>query len=381
MGDDVHDLPVAGEISFVVDDDPHIFDTGVPIKISYERNPIIADCEENLALDGTGGGFKGLRPALIAQILASVEKQLGWQTHVTIETHVDGGLLITHELKPLEKGEVLSAPFPLPVVALSSLRATHRFENYPHIFVVNTITPEHTGISVFKAFADAIAVNVTVRDVEFMSRLPVVDFLLRPTHVVLDGGAHFRGFLMPYHPASSISQSLSSNSGLVLQRGSNENGSPVNVAASIDWSVKLAWVTDIGASVAWLHTQAVFWGDLKTENIVLCHDGHCRLIDYVPGGMTVLWCAPEMERSAPLQQPTAEGDVFALGLVLWAVIMEVGTFQRQVDYVSPGLVWNSEIPPWFQRLSISCLEHTPALRPSARCVYDALVTCTWPARE
>lgn len=53
---------------------------------------------------------------------------------------------------------------------------------------------------------------------------------------------------------------------------------------SVPWSVKLAWAKDVAAAVAWLRAQTPFWGDLKTANIVLCTDGHCRLIDYCPGG-------------------------------------------------------------------------------------------------
>jgi serine/threonine protein kinase len=99
-----------------------------------------------------------------------------------------------------------------------------------------------------------------------------------------------------------------------LQSIEHDSTSPPETTTSISWKVKLAWATDVAASVAWLHAQAIVWGDLKTENILLCTDGHCRLIDYCPGGWTPPWCPPEAQ---PLGwEGTAEGDVFALGLVL-----------------------------------------------------------------
>jgi hypothetical protein len=321
------------------------------------------------------------------QIVDRVQKKPGWRTEVELRTLADGSLDIKDRLVPLP-GEVLLNPA-LPAVALSSLQVTHYLGGgCVNIFLVKTNLDPPSDFVVFKAFADhGGSARVNVEDAEFMSRLPDVDFLLRPTHIVVDGDHHSRGLLIPHHPASSLCllmESLHPDVKPPVLPPSGPSGAAdrsdcsLPGTTSIAWLVKLAWVTDIAASVAWLHARSVFWGDLKMENIVLCVDGHCRLIDYAPGGRTIAWCPPE---AAEDKRPTAEGDVFALGLVLWAVAVEVGTFRLQEDYVCPLLVWNQETPYWFQSLTLSCLEHEPARRPSAQRVYHALLTCTWPARE
>ncbi|KAJ7080296.1 hypothetical protein C8R44DRAFT_895402 [Mycena epipterygia] len=97
----------------------------------------------------------------------------------------------------------------------------------------------------------------------------------------------------------------------------------------------------------------------------------CRLIDYCPGGWTLLWCPPEAQQNQ--WRATAEGDVFALGLVLCTLAVEVATFEREQDYVTPLLSWNQGTPHWFQILASSCLEHEPGRRPSARRIYETLI--------
>ncbi|KAJ7745527.1 kinase-like domain-containing protein [Mycena maculata] len=208
-------------------------------------------------------------------------------------------------------------------------------------------------------------------EAEFMSRLPEADFVLGPTRVVADDNDLFRGLLSVYHPASSLSSVFDSlhpdAARPALASVCVEAGLPHQL---VPWSVKLAWATDVAAALAWLHIQTPFWGDLKTANVVLCTDGHCRLIDYCPGGSTTMWAPLE---SDPLHwSSSAKGDVFALGLVLWAIAVEVGSFEREKQDASPLLPWCPRTPSWFQDLVRSCLEHEPDRRPSARAVYDAL---------
>jgi serine/threonine protein kinase len=211
-----------------------------------------------------------------------------------------------------------------------------------------------------------------------MTRLPEVesDFLLRPTHTVLDEDGLFYGLLSDHHPASSLWVTMDKlhpdAERLVLPPSGvdQSSGSLAGIPTSVTWPVKLAWATDVAAAVAWLHAKAIFWGDLKTDNILLCTDGHCRLIDYCPGGWTHQWCPPEAQRLD--WEGTAEGDIFALGLVLWCVAVEVASFERGQGYVSPRLSWSEGIPNWFQSLVASCLEHEPGRRPSARRVYETL---------
>ncbi|KAJ7131960.1 kinase-like domain-containing protein [Mycena filopes] len=103
-------------------------------------------------------------------------------------------------------------------------------------------------------------------------------------------------------------------------------------------------------------------GDLKLKNIVLCPDGHCRLIDYSPTErFTQDYQAPEKTRS-----PAA--DVFALGVVLWAVASDAGAPAPHPLVFSV----DTDVPVWFSALVSRCLSETPAIRPTATEVYDVL---------
>ncbi|KAJ7036180.1 hypothetical protein C8F04DRAFT_1339702 [Mycena alexandri] len=368
------EIPHAGTTRFVVDADDRVFDSGVAIAIEYKRNTELLQCVENQAL---AAPFRGLSRFVVTQILAQVQWKSGWLTKVQIRTIADGSSDIKQRLERNIQGLVLSKHVTFPPIALTSLHPTHRLMTHHSLYVVKTSLDCPADVGVFKGFD----YGSRSEDVEFLSRLPDVDFLLRATHLVVDGGHRVRGLLLPHHPASSLSLTLDRLHPdatppilppfVAVQSGWSLPPRPV----SVPWLVKLGWLTDIAASVAWLHTQDVFWGDLKIQNIIVCTDGHCRLIDYAPCGSTVDWSPPEAAQSPP---PTAAADVFALGLVVWAVLVEVGQFERQVDYVRPVIAWNQTAPRWLQNLAVDCLQDQPHSRPSARDVPSALPSGRWP---
>ncbi|KAJ7747816.1 kinase-like domain-containing protein [Mycena metata] len=369
-----YEVPHAGTTRFVVDADDRVFDSGAAIAIEYKRNTALPECAENQAL---ATPFRGLSRFVVTRILAEVQWKSGWLTKVQIRTLADGSFDIKQHFEPNIQGLILPKHVTLPSIALSSLHPTHRLMSHHSLYVVKTSLDCSADVSVFKGLDH----GCRAEDVEFISHLPDVDFLLRPTHLVVDGNDRARGLLLPHHPASSLSLTLDrlhpdATPPILLpfvaaQSGWSLPASPV----SVPWLVKLGWLVDITASVAWLHTQNIFWGDLKTQNIIVCTDGHCRLIDYVPCGSTIGWSPPEAAQS---QDPTVAADIFALGLVVWAVLVEVGQFERQVDYVRPVLPWNQTTPRWLQNLVVDCLHEQPHNRPSARDVYAALVDNRWP---
>jgi hypothetical protein len=122
---------------------------------------------------------------------------------------------------------------------------------------------------------------------EFVTRLPEVDFLLRPTRLVLDEAELVHGLLSDAHPASSLYLTMER-----LHPDAFDGSRYVAGTPSVSWPVKLGWATDIAAAATWLHARAIVGWDLKTDNVVLCKDGHCRVIDYCPEGYTLGWCAP-----------------------------------------------------------------------------------------
>ncbi|KAJ6629045.1 hypothetical protein B0H10DRAFT_1987684 [Mycena sp. CBHHK59/15] len=365
VGDDAS--PTSGSTCFIVDGDHQVFGSGAALTICYDRNTDVLACAENTALDGIN---MGLSDSMIDLILSRVQTKPGYRTHVEFRTLPNGSFHVEARLGPFNpEAQVLPNPVSFPSVPLSSLRCTHQLACHTHIFLVK-ISSDALSDDV-RVFKTSRAESSLVEEVEFMSRLPDVDFVLRPTHIVSDEAGIFHGLLSNYHPASSLRQTMDSlhpdtEKPVLVPSGVDRSicSLAATITESVAWSLKLAWATDVAASVAWLHAQA-------TDNIVLCTDGHCRLIDYCPGGWSILWCPPEAQQ--PNWSATAEGDVFALGLVLWAVAGEVGTFEREQHYMSPLLSWSQGTPHWFQRLASSCLEHDPGRRPSVRCVYKTLM--------
>ncbi|KAJ7443243.1 kinase-like domain-containing protein [Mycena galericulata] len=374
MSSSEEDAPLTGGSTFlVVDADHQVFGSGAALAISYDRNTDVLECAENDALDGSN---MGLSASTVVLILSRVQTKPGHMTHVNFKTLASGSVHVESHLGPFNPdAQILPNPVSFPSVPLSSLRRTHQLACSIHIFLVKILSDVHSDeVRVFKS---SHAGSNLVEEVEFMSHLPDSDFVLRPTHIVTDEAGAFHGLLSNYHPASSLCQTMDSlhpeiEWPVLAPSGVDRSVRPLaTITQSVPWSLKLAWATDVAASVAWLHTQVVFWGDLKTGNIVLCTDGHCRLIDCCPGGNTMLWCPPEAQQLH--WRGTPEGDVFALGLVLWAVAEEVGSFRREQPYTSPLLCWSQGTPPWFQSLAASCLEHDPARRPSVRFVYETLM--------
>ncbi|KAJ7196124.1 kinase-like domain-containing protein [Mycena pura] len=361
-----------GENSFVLDADPQVFGSGAGVTLRYERNRDVLECAENTALD------KMLMPSfeVLTEILSHIDIKPGWRRHVEFKTLPDGSLYVVQgDAEPHPKAEILSNPVPLPSVPLSFLRTTHQLPWSPNIYLVKSVSDHpFDGVRVFKTSNGQ---SSLAKEVEFMVRFLDVEFFVPPSHIVVDDAGGLHGLLLDYHPASALRLVIHSahpdTEPFVLPPAGVVPSDPPLPGPAIPWAVKLAWAVDIAASLAYLHAMKIFWGDLKTDNILLCTDGHCRLIDYCPGGRTDAWSAPEAEGILGLRwAATAEGDVFALGLVLWSIAVEVEDFERVPEFVCPQLSWDQETPDWFQTLVLSCIEHDPALRPSARSVYDTL---------
>ncbi|KAJ7770655.1 kinase-like domain-containing protein [Mycena metata] len=367
--------PDAGETSFVVDAEHQVLGSGAAVCIRYERNLDLAECPENIALDDDGG----LEDDVIQRILDRVQPKQGFRTVIDFRTlSVDSFSAEASDGPFYPEARVLSPHVHFPSVLLSSLRAMHRLPQARHILLVKTKLDDLSNSVRVLKLCNPFGGSHLLKEAEFMTNLPETNFLVRPTHMVLDEAGLFHGLLSDYHPASSLNITMSllhpDTVPPVLPPSGDDrsSGSLAGIPASISWPVKLAWATDIAAAVAWLHAQAIVWADLKTDNILLCTDGHCRLIDCCPGGgWTAQWCPPEAQSLG--WEGTAEGDVFALGLVLWCVAVEVAAGQREQDFVSPRLLWTDGMPQWFQTLVSSCLDPEPGRRPSAYYVHETLV--------
>ncbi|KAJ7899432.1 hypothetical protein B0H13DRAFT_2337075 [Mycena leptocephala] len=278
----VGEIPYIGWTSLLVDADDLVFDSGYHIKIEYH-------------------------------ILPHLHRESGRCTVATLKTLPDGSFHITQRFEPLVRGVLFSEPLLLPEIPLSSLQPMLR---HAAVLLVKTPLDPPTDRSVLKIMSSHTEWEPRAPDddtsIRFLARLPDVDFLLRPTHVVVGEDGRARGILLPHQPASSLALTLGRlHPGAVPPTlppfaGDCSGFSLPATPASIPWLVKLGWLTDIAAGVAWLHTQSLWGCDLKLENIVVCRDGHCRLIDYMPGAFTVIGVHRRRGRSTSLSSAVRE---------------------------------------------------------------------------
>ncbi|KAJ7197379.1 kinase-like domain-containing protein [Mycena pura] len=364
--------PDGAETFFVIDPDPEVFGTGAAVRISYLRNEDVPECAENTALDGEG---TALDPDTMDLILRRVQPKQGVQTSVDFKTLHGGSLSVEARVEPFYP-DALLLPNPVSAISpvlLSSLRCTHKLRTATHVYLVK-ITSETVSdnVWVFKRITHG---PTFVKELDFVTRLPDVDFLLRPTHLVLDEAGLAHGVLSDAHPASSLLLTMERLHPPVF----DGSGYLAGTTPSVSWPVKLGWATDIAAAAAWLHARPIVGWDLKTDNVIVCKDGHCRVVDYCPGGYTLGWCAPEAV--PPNWEATIEGDVFDLGLVLWCIAVEVPTVDTGEEASPPlPLEWSEGTPEWFRALVSACVEPDPARRPSARRVYESLIAGEFEAR-
>nr|GAT47481.1 kinase-like protein [Mycena chlorophos] len=189
-----------------------------------------------------------------------------------------------------------------------------------------------------------------------MVALPPSDYCIRPSHSVKDRNGCWRGVLFPYEANGALHEFL------VEEHPNPHEYKDLEFPPSrVPWRVKLVWARDIGAALEWLHGHLSAWGDLKLDNIVVCRDGHCRLIDYAgPTFRTHLsWAAPEFQFGKP--RTTAE-DVFSLGLLLWVIATERLAIPRQDGILN--LQWPTGVDPTYQALVKRCTDATPSSRPT-----------------
>ncbi|KAF5380300.1 hypothetical protein D9757_007936 [Collybiopsis confluens] len=388
--------PSYGYTSFVVNAKSEIYDSGTMIRISYNVNEEFPQCPENEALDSSQG--QGLPMETIEKVLAFIAEKPDWSAsfgpiQVVYKTvSIDGPPQIMHKpaVNPvLDRFPDIPEAF-LPSIRLRSLR--RKFDNNVAMNVDLVLVPEgDSTLHVLKRAPRLIESNSFASELLFMTSMIESPFVIRPTTMVLDDDRScLRGYLLPYHPASSLWSVFRSRyrEKVTLDSATCAPRSTENPHDPISWTLKLIWAIDIAAGLAFLHRQEIYWGDLKLNNIILCEDGHCRFIDYYPNGHSPKWCPPEMEKvESPDSQPedwdqfihqarTPERDVFSLGLVLWAIAEEVDHFQREPEFSAPQLSWSLRkgIPQWFRELASSCVLNDAHARPPSLVVYRCLAS-------
>ncbi|KIK71706.1 hypothetical protein GYMLUDRAFT_235998 [Collybiopsis luxurians FD-317 M1] len=383
--------PSMGYTSFKINEESHLYDSGATVRISYERNRDFPECAENEALDVEDGG---LAYSDVEKVLSIISKVPGWNrssspiqvAYKTVGLNAEPEITYKPAVNP-DLDRYPDAPqIHLPVVALRTLRRKF-FSSMPHIDLVALVNDDDSTLHVFKAGYRLYQSSTFASALIFMAGMGESPFRIRPSAMVLDDEKFLRGYLLPYHPASSLRDVFKDRHSEIVTL----SHSPIprltdNVCQPISWTLRMIWAFDLVSALAFLHQQGIYWGDLKNDNVVLCRDGHCRFIDYFPDGYTPSWCPPEMKQIAepdaiiedPLQaivqSRTPQRDIFSLGLVLWAIAEEVGDFERVPEYNVPISTWTlrAAVPQWYRDLVSTCLIERPSGRPTALDVYESL---------
>ncbi|KAF5380303.1 hypothetical protein D9757_007935 [Collybiopsis confluens] len=391
-------MRVYGYTGFTVNALSDVYNSGTMVRISYDRNEEFSQCPENKTLDSSRGHTLPIKD--IEKVLAFIAEKPGWDAffgpiQVAYKTvSIDGAPQIIH--RPAVDPSLDRFPdipqLSLPSIQLRSLRRKFRNSVAMNIDVVVLEGDVNSKLHVLKRAPRLIDSESFAGELLFMAgSIPESPLLIRPTMMVLDDDSKsLRGYLLPYHPASSLWSVFWSRhrEKVTLSSASCTPRSTENPHDPISWTLKLIWAIDIAAGLAFLHHQEIYWGDLKLDNIILCEDGHCRFIDYDPSGYSPEWCPPEMEKvEYPDSQPedwdkfiqqarTPERDMFSLGLVLWAIAEEVGSLKREPDFSTPELSWTlrTDTPEWFRELASSCVLEEPHRRPTSLMVYRSLIS-------
>jgi serine/threonine protein kinase len=164
---------------------------------------------------------------------------------------------------------------------------------------------------------------------------------------------------------------------------------------AMSWTMRLRLASDIASGVFFLHSQdpVILHRDLKSLNVLITNDNCGKLTDFglaqartetqstqtsVKGVGSVPWMAPELFARKALYGPPS--DVYALAWVLYELASRKLPF---AGAASPALIigWvkdgerdpiPSDTPPAFARLIKQCWHQTPAQRPSASTIVDAI---------
>ncbi|MFD9540141.1 protein kinase [Streptomyces sp. NPDC060022] len=249
---------------------------------------------------------------------------------------------------------------------------------------LKTILRSRTGMAIDTA-QDADAVNRFRREVDIMRRLsPRHPNLTRLIAGGVDATGAQDGGGLPYLAMELL------------------DGHPLNELIDEEPQLPISWATAISAQIAAglasAHSAGIVHRDLKPANLMLTRDGTVKILDFGVGrivddtdrtrltstGVTVgtaRYMAPEQIRA---EQVTASADLYALGCVLYELLIGKPPFNAKVTFdlfeqhqnlAPPSLtVVRPDLPDALVLLVNRLLEKDPANRPeNATQVREALV--------
>lgn len=175
--------------------------------------------------------------------------------------------------------------------------------------------------------------------------------------VVDDEDEHVKGLLISYAERGTLVDIIYDH-----QPGNDKGLLP------LPWTARVMWAQQVVQGLADVHESGFVQGDFTLSNIVIDGTGNAKIIDINRRGCPVGWEPPE---SRPLVKSSqgismyigVKSDLYQLGMVLWALAMEVDEPERY----GSGLVLpaNADVPPWYRRLVDICLSVDPRRRMQA----------------
>ncbi|KAG8790267.1 hypothetical protein FRC12_012341 [Ceratobasidium sp. 428] len=160
----------------------------------------------------------------------------------------------------------------------------------------------------------------------------------------------------------------------------------------------------IAKGLAYLHSVGITHGDVKADNVMICGNGTAKLADFgsaklkdytlqfsenlKPRSGTTKFLAPERLRG---QGPSAEADVYALGMTILhiisgeppfketdrdAIYMTVTTFKRVPPRPLGAIPEDSEHGDTLWSLLLHCWDQEPAARPGAIGAHESMKDIT-----
>lgn len=142
-----------------------------------------------------------------------------------------------------------------------------------------------------------------------------------------------------------------------------------NEGVGIQWERRESWAKQIVDGLAALHEAGFVQGDLTLTNVVVDDQDNAKIIDINRRGCPIGWEAPEFKRKLENKQSISmyigvKSDLFQLGMVLWALAMEVDQPERHPRPLAiPGDV---QLPGYYRKLVQTCLSQRPQDRLSAK---------------
>lgn len=160
---------------------------------------------------------------------------------------------------------------------------------------------------------------------------------------------------------------------------------------------RMNWVFDIANGLAYLHSFAVYHGDLRGGNVFLDNNNRAVIADYgiasyfnssdftsAKSTNTVRWSAPETIALPPNPNPQPEKiDIFALGMTMLEVFSgqppysdksDTGAIFAVAKHEGPKLPESITANPGLKDLFETCTRRNPEERPSAQQAAEILQT-------